>query len=779
MSTSADANDGIRHPGRGAPAGPEGFGGSGQACLIDGGGRIVWVNASWREFASRHGGNPVRCGEGIDYLAVCAAADRKRFPEASQIAAALKRVLSGAIDSFELEYSCPTPAGDLRFVMRAQCLNIDGRRCAFVLHEDVTRARFAEQMLRESEERYRQLFAAAPDAVFMLGARGDELGRILDANEIAAQLHGYTRAELIGMRIGDLDVPQDAVRVRERIAQLLRDRLVRFEAVHRRRDGSEFPVEVTARLAEVGGRPVILSFNRDQSDRQRVQEELRHQAVRLELAARSSLVGFWDWDLASDRVLFSPEWKAQLGYAPHEIGEDFAEWQDRCHPDDVAPVLARVQSHVRGEIPYFDHEFRMRHRDGGYRWIYSRGQVVRDVSDKPLRLVGCHVDISERKTSELQRSAMASRIERVQRLEAIGTLAGGIAHDFNNILTVIAGNVELALKSQEDPELLRESLGDVRKAADRAKALVRQILAFSRNDPPRRGRVAVATLLSDAQRLLRSTVSKAIEIQVEVAPDVPDVFADNEQMQQVLVNLGTNAWHAIGDQGGAIRMTAVAAPAESGAAHAFARIEIRDDGCGMDAVTMTRIFEPFFTTKEGAEGTGLGLSVVHGIITKHEGTIEVASEVGKGTTFTVLLPAAGVGVVEPVVSEPPESTVAAHVLLLDDQAALLRVISRGLERLGLRVTSFEVPDEALAALRASPAGFDVVVTDYDMPGVQGLDVTRQVKAVRRDLPVVLCSGFLRPEAVAAAAAAGVARVLNKPFTAKELAAVVRELLAAG
>ncbi len=778
MSTSGDptvrseANDG----GRGLrPT-------SGQTCLIDGRGRILWVNEAWREFAARHGA--ARCGEGVDYLTVCGGADRQRFPEAVQVADSLRRLLAGALDYFELEYSCPTPELERRFVMRAQCLTIDGRRCAFVLHEDVTQARRAEQLIRDSEARYRQLFAAAPDAVFVVGVRDDEFGRILDANEVAMRQHGYSREELLRMSIGDLDVPADAERVRGRIEQLFRDGCVGFDVMHRRRDGSEFPVEVTARLAELGGRQVILSFNRDITERRRAEAELREQAVRLDLAARSSEVGFWDWDLATDRVFFSPEWKAQLGYAPHEIGDDFTEWRTRCHPDDVGPALDAVQSHLRGEIPYVSSEFRMRHRDGNYRWIYSRGRVVLDAVGKPLRLVGCHVDITANKRSEQERAALASRIERVQRLEAIGTLAGGIAHDFNNILTVIAANVDLALQAGSDTDLLAGALGDVRKAADRAKALVRQILAFSRNDPVERRAVVVADLLAQAQRLLRSTVPQALTIEVQKDGAVPDVLADAEQLQQVLLNLGTNAWHAIGNRNG--RITLRARPMTVAGRQGFgaelppgehALLEVIDDGCGMDAATLGRIFEPFFTTKSGTEGTGLGLSVVHGIVKRHGGAIEVHSEPGRGSTFRVLLPAARATTTTAAADESPPGGADERVLLLDDEVALLRVMKRGLERMGMQVTTFAAPEQALLVLGEAPCNFDVVVTDYDMPGLQGLQVASRVRELRPALPVILCSGFLEPEVLEAATAAGVARVLNKPFVAGDLARVVREVLA--
>ncbi|MCK5945077.1 MAG: PAS domain S-box protein [Planctomycetes bacterium] len=501
----------------------------------------------------------------------------------------------------------------------------------------------------QDDRLYRQFFEAAPDAVFLLSADDEDAGRILDANTLAATMHGYTRDELLRMHIRDLDDPEDAARVPERVAQLKASGKLHFEATHVRRDGSEFPVEITARYATVGGRQCIVTFNRDISERHRYEYELAHNRMQLEVAARASRVGFWEWDLSNDAVQFSPEWKAQIGYGPDELDDDFEEWRRRVHPDDLERALAAVKDHIDGRTETYETQFRFRHRDGSYRWIYVRGEVVRDGDGKAVRFFGCHVDVTAQREAEEQRLELARRMGTLQRLEAIGTLASGIAHDFNNILNIIAGNVEIALMETDDPEQV-ESITEIKKAGERAGSLVRQILAFSRGETPQRRRVRVADPVREAVRLVRSTTPQRIAVDSEVADGLPVVAADAEQLHQVFVNLGTNAWHAIGDGDGRVTFRVRPGPLPPHVGDAdmirvagdYAVVEIHDDGCGIPPETRERIFEPFFTTKDPGTGTGLGLALVYSIVEEHYGQITIDSPVDqttrRGNRFTITLP---------------------------------------------------------------------------------------------------------------------------------------------
>jgi len=748
------------------------------ACLVDEQGTILWITESWRR-----NGAPLPSVLGLhdNYRDACATAS-EQHPELVQLRAAVYQLLGRTIDSFDIEYALN--GANTRFIAHGQSITIEGDRCAFIWHEAVTTTPLVPPLLTESEDRYRQFIEAAPDAVFVLSGEPSDHGLILDCNTHAAKAHGYTRDELLTMRIGELDAPDDAALVQERVATLMREGTLSFKATHRRRDGSEFPVEVSARTATIEGRPCIVTFNRDASERRDYEDALREKQFKLDVAAHASRVGFWAWDLTNNSVMFSPEWKAQIGYEPHEIEDDFEEWRKRVHPEDLERVLADVKDHIEGRSPEYVTEFRFLHKDGTYRWVDVRGKATRDATGQAVRFFGCHIDVTAQKDAEAERAALTERLSQTQRLEAIGTLAGGIAHDFNNILGIITGNVELAMLDTDNASLL-ESLSDIRDASRRASSLVRQILAFSSNRTAERERVSLPPVVDGAVQLLRSTTPQSIHIECNIAADLPVVLADPEQLHQVLVNLGTNGWHAIEDRSGqgVVHFNVYRAPlpanvaanhnTEAGGPHTV--IEVVDDGAGMNKEMRDRIFEPFYTTKPSGKGTGLGLSVVHGIVANHGGAIDVQSEEGVGTTFRIYLPTTAQDDSVDTVPKAQEPDHTAHVLLVDDEPNLLRVLTRGLNRNGVEVTAVADPQRALEILREAPDKYDAFVTDFDMPGINGIEAARQVRDIRHNLPILLCSGFMDAQATSTATDAGVTRILTKPIMAKELAGVIREL----
>ncbi|MFT4844269.1 MAG: PAS domain S-box-containing protein, partial [Candidatus Azotimanducaceae bacterium] len=269
----------------------------GQACILDGSGEVIWTNESWRRNESPL---PMALTIGGNYCTACSE-NRSSIVDASKLEAALENLLESTTEYFDLEIACIAPKANsskrpYSCLIRAQAIAIDGKRCVMLSHEDVTAARLANAALHASEDRYRQFFEAAPDAVFLLSGSPEDAGRILDANTKAAESHGYTRDELLTMSIGDLDVQEDAQLVKQRVASLFEKGSITFKVTHRRRDGSEFPVEVSARTTTVGGKPCIVAFNRDISERQDFEDALRENKLRIDLAARASHVGFWHWD---------------------------------------------------------------------------------------------------------------------------------------------------------------------------------------------------------------------------------------------------------------------------------------------------------------------------------------------------------------------------------------------------------------------------------------------------------------------------------------------------
>jgi CheY-like chemotaxis protein len=371
-------------------------------------------------------------------------------------------------------------------------------------------------------------------------------------------------------------------------------------------------------------------------------------------------------------------------------------------------------------------------------------------------------------------------------MESIGTLAGGIAHDFNNILAAILGNVALARHDDADRSALQSHLGQIQQAAMRARSLVQQILAFSRRDPGLLIEQPLRPVLEETLALLRATLPAAVRVEAVLPSGPVGVRADATQLQQVLMNLATNAWHALPERGGRIeigaeRLSADRSPVPGQVAPGpLAHLWVRDNGSGMDEATLARIFDPFFTTKPVGQGTGLGLSVVHGIVRAHEGAITVDSAPGGGSTFHLYLPSPELPSEPTNAERGPGGEVMGggrHVLYVDDDEVVVIMAERLLERAGYRVTVCAGAAQALELVRSQH--FDAVVTDYNMPDQSGLDLARQLIALVPGLPVILSSGLVSEELREQAMQAGVKAVLRKERSVEELADAVARALAAG
>ncbi len=401
-------------------------------------------------------------------------------------------------------------------------------------------------------------------------------------------------------------------------------------------------------------------------------------------------------------------------------------------------------------------------------------------------------DLTARKRAEERRGELELQLRESHKMQAVGTMAGGIAHDFNNILGAILGNVELARADCPPDSPVQESLREIAKAGRRARDLVRQILTFSRNEPPRRTPVRLEAVLHDTERLLRVTLPPTVDLQVRAASTLPTMLADATQVEQAVLNLCTNAIQAMGGRRGHVAVHAQVAHPEARVrerlalpAGRYIAITVRDDGPGMDADTLARVFEPFFTTKPVGQGTGLGLAVVHGVMRAHGGAVDVRSTPGEGSCFTLYFPAADDDVQAPdfMASSPaplsfeaPDEGPQRHVMYVDDDQALVFLVQRLLRRRGYKVSGFTDPRAALAALAEEPWTYDLLVTDYNMPGFSGLDLLREVQKLHPDLPVALASGYVTQEIEEAAMRAGARALVHKPNDVEELCATVQRLV---
>lgn len=396
-------------------------------------------------------------------------------------------------------------------------------------------------------------------------------------------------------------------------------------------------------------------------------------------------------------------------------------------------------------------------------------------------------DLTERKKIEAHRNALEGQLRESQKMQAVGTMAGGIAHDFNNIISAILGNVELAKQDAGADSAAQVSLAEIDKAGRRARDLVRQILTFSRHESPARLPTHLADVVQETVRLLKVTLPPMVEMTVNIDPTTPPVLADATQVEQALLNLCTNAIHAIGAQKGRIQIELShniqsqksSSERRGGIRSQHIKLSVQDSGSGIEPATLQRIFEPFFTTKPVGQGTGLGLAVVHGIMRTHQGKVEVSSSPQSGSLFSLFFPPSPQASLPPVVEPCARQVVQGrgkHVMYVDDDEALVFLVERVLRRKGFEVTSFTDPRVAASALRENPQGFDLMVTDYNMPGYSGVELLRAARLARPNLPVALASGYITPEIEASALAEGARALIHKPNDVDELCETVQQLL---
>ena len=533
---------------------------------------------------------------------------------------------------------------------------------------------------------------------------------------------------------------------------------------------------------------LIASLQQENSERRRAEEALRQSEAYLAQAQTLSHTGSFGWYPATGEIYWSTETFRILEY-DRAITPMVELIDQRIHPEDVSGFRQVVERALH-DGQDFAHEYRLQMPDGRVKYVHVVAHATRNETGD-VDFVGAVMDVTLAKKTEdrirfaqAEREQLEQRLRQAEKMEAVGRLAGGIAHDFNNVLAGVFAYGEMLLEETPADSPLKRYAKNVLTAATRGRALVEQILAFSRSQLGKRAPIDIGQVVAETLELLRGSLPAAIRLEAS-APKLPlVVIGDATQLHQVVMNLCSNAIQAT-SAGGALRVALEAAELSAERALSngtlrpghYVRLTVEDSGSGMDAATLSRIFEPFFTTKEIGRGTGLGLSLVYAIVTDAGGAIDVRSMLAQGSTFTIYLPRAqsAPDTAEEAATPLPRGN-GERVLLVEDEANLLAMTAEVLTRLGYEPASFSDSQTALAAFEAEPRSFDVVITDDVMPGLTGTGLAQRLHRRRPDLPIVLVSGYSGPALTRQALIAGVSELLAKPLQSRQIATTLARVL---
>ncbi len=639
--------------------------------------------------------------------------------------------------------------------------------------------------LRESEECFRLLFNACSDGVFIYEfADSIASGRFLDANEAGCLLLGYSREELLQRRLKDLFPASLIGGIQGRIDSILTRQQVFFETVLLRQDGRTVPVAMTARVFARGPSHTIIAVVRSLTESGDLSDMEREAEARYRTIAAQTGQMIYDADMRQGVFKWGGAVTQVTGYTLEEVHSFTPEEMiSAIHEEDRNRVTATLEA-AMDAVSTYQIEYRIRHKSGEYRHVENLGVALPDEEGRAYRLLGTIKDITARVKAEEEQRRLERETQHSQKLESLGVLAGGIAHDFNNILAAIIGLTDMALHDIPPDSATYTDLQEALQAAHRAKELVKQILMFSRQSGEERTPIYLHVVVREALKLLRASLPATIEIidNVDVASGA--VLANPVQMHQVVMNYCTNAAQAMNGKKGVleVRLTDVEVDEKMAALHPklhpgpYVKLSVSDTGHGMEPGVMNRIFDPFFTTKGPGEGTGMGLAVVHGIVSNHGGVILVESVVNKGSVFHTFLPR----ICDPAITAEMATTHVPqgreHILFVDDEEGVRHFGKSMLPRLGYQVTVCKSGAEALRIFKRSPEVFDIVVTDYMMPRMTGEVLAASIRRIRPEIPVILFTGFSNQFTEENARKANIQDVVMKPIIGADLARRIRQVL---
>ena len=629
-----------------------------------------------------------------------------------------------------------------------------------------------EYSIRESENRYRTLFESANDAIIII-----KDSRFIDCNPKTLEMFGCEREQIIGRNPFTFspsiqpDGQESKEKGFEKIESALKGEPQSFEWQHSRLDGTLFDAEVSLNPTEIGSDLYLQAIVRDITDRKKAEEDLQRLSTAIEHATED--ITITDPDGIIQYV--NPAFEKVTGYTKVEaIGQDLGFLKSGYHDSEFYEEMWTKLKN--GQV--WTGLLTNKRKDGGFIKQEANISPILSSSNQILGYVSVKRDITEQEK-------MKTQLQQAQRMEAIGTLAGGIAHDFNNILSAIIGNAEIAATHElpkEHPALY--SIEQVIMAAERASSLVKQILAFSRQSEQEFDRISVTPIIKEVSKLLRASLPSTIDIRLDLKAEKDMIVSEPARVHQILMNLCTNAAHAMRKNGGvlSIKTTELELDPDSISNYpdlepgSYLELTIQDTGPGMSPEVMERIFEPYFTTKQKGEGTGLGLAVIHGIVNSLKGTITVNSTLNKGSSFIVRLPVLSGKPLIKGGEKAPLTRGNEKILLVDDEEQLTGLGKRMLQRLGYTVFTENSSTEALKIFRNDPYGFDIIITDMTMPNMTGDKLAIAMMNIRPDIPIILCTGFSESITGEQAKEIGIREFIMKPMVLSDLSEKIRRVL---